>query len=124
MTISVVTHVITESYSRTQAKDDRIDYSFRGSDEQHHSDFLKAGKQQSPALSGLTSVRGCIAGAFMGHPRRRCFERGEVGSRGKRHLLLTVTLQRCKRSLAMDTLKNMLETPQSKVVNCTLTKSC
>ena len=41
MTISVVTHVITESYSKTQARDDRIDYSFQGFDEKHHSDSLK-----------------------------------------------------------------------------------
>ena len=40
-TISVVTHVITGSYSRTQAKDDPIEYSFQGFNELHHSDSFK-----------------------------------------------------------------------------------
>ena len=39
--LRVVIHVITESYSRTQAKDDSIEYSFQCFDEQHHSDALK-----------------------------------------------------------------------------------
>ena len=40
-TISVVTHVITDFSSRTQAKDQPIEYSFQRFDEQHHSNSLK-----------------------------------------------------------------------------------
>ena len=115
-----VTRVITESYSRTQAKDDSIEFSFRCFDEQHHSNALKP---KSPALSGLTSVRVCPAGVFLRHSRDRCFERVEVGLRSKLHFLLTVALEQCKRSFAVDTLKSMLQTRQGKVVNCKLTKS-
>ena len=116
----VVTRVITEFYSRTQAKDDSIEYSFQSFDEQHHSN---SSKPKSPALSGLTSVRVCPAGVFLRHSRDRCFERVEVGLRSKIHILLTVALQRCKRSFAVDKLKSMLETRRGKVVNCKLRKS-
>ena len=39
--LRAVTHVITESYSSTRAKDDSIEYSFQFFDEQHHSDSLE-----------------------------------------------------------------------------------
>ena len=119
-TISVVIHIITESYSRTQAKDDPIEYSFQRFDTPTP---YYPGKQ-SPALSGLTSVRVCVAGVFMRHPIGRRFERGGVELRSKLHFLPTVARQRCKRSFAVDTLKSMLETGRGKVVNCKLAKSC
>ena len=50
-TISIATHVITDSYSRTQAKDDPIEYSFQGFDEHHHSDSFE------PVIAVSSSVR-------------------------------------------------------------------
>ena len=107
------------NYWILQAKDDPIEYSFQCFDTP--TPYYQG--KQSPALSGLTSVRVRVAGVLMRHPTGRRFERGGVGLRSKLHFLPTVTLQRCKRSFAVDTLKSMLETRRGKVVSCKLTKS-
>ncbi|EDR10090.1 uncharacterized protein LACBIDRAFT_318066 [Laccaria bicolor S238N-H82] len=95
-----------ERYSiSTKAKDNPIEYSLQRLAEQNYSDSLEPRNSScQPCPDSPPFEFGSQGYSQCGVPETGASNVWKLSYEAKRHLLLTVALQRCKRSLAVDTL--------------------